>query len=338
MSRNKIDTRLDKFFSDFNPNEEADEIPSLDAGDTPVYAWETDSNGLITICDEGIHKVLGLSPDQAIGNPLISFQLAAREQSKFRTALQNEPFPLEIELSVLAANGKKHMVRYTIYHKLDEDGQIQGYRGYCELLAAAKKPKTASKQAHPKKVQTAPLGELSETSTKKNTRDLAPLEEDTSPLTPDDSAEPESSQKKSVKKRKTAFESDVIQQTRELSAWDAGMTKTLTLLQDSGEMDRGRTSLPINSKDLAGISLVKNHFDISSTVWTAQAQASFEDNKLVAIPSFNGKPAILATPLNLRDEKKGVIEIIDDKPDRVWTEEDRLFLQEISHQLGLALE
>ncbi|MDP3451063.1 MAG: GAF domain-containing protein, partial [Anaerolineaceae bacterium] len=76
----------------------------------------------------------------------------------------------------------------------------------------------------------------------------------------------------------------------------------------------------------------------SNTVWTAQAQASFEDNRLVAISALNGKPAILAVPLKLREEKKGVIEIIDDKPNRVWTDEDRLFLQEISHQLGLALE
>ncbi|MDP3721872.1 MAG: PAS domain-containing protein, partial [Anaerolineaceae bacterium] len=70
MSRNKITTRLDKFFSDFNPNEEPIDIPSIDAGENPIYAWETDPNGHITICDEGILKVLGLTPEQAIGNPL----------------------------------------------------------------------------------------------------------------------------------------------------------------------------------------------------------------------------------------------------------------------------
>ncbi len=338
MSRNKIDTRLDKFFSDFNPNEDTAEIPSVDAGENPIYAWETDQNGIFTACDEGIRKVLGLSPDQALGNPLISFQLSAKEQSKLRTALQNEPFPLEIELSTLDSKNKKQLIRYTVYHKLDEDGQIRGFRGYCELLVAAKKPKRGTKKAGKKTVQTAPLTEQNEPSPKKNTKDLSTSEGHTSPLIPEELADDGVIQKKSAKKRKTAFESDVIQQSRELSAVDPGMTKTLTLLQDTSEMDKSRSSLPINSKDLSGISLVKNQFDVSSTVWTAQAQASFEDNKLIAIPSLNGKPAILAAPLKLRDEKKGVIEIIDDKPNRTWTDEDRLFLQEISRQLGLALE
>ncbi|MHB8089339.1 MAG: PAS domain-containing protein, partial [Anaerolineaceae bacterium] len=98
MSRNKITTRLDKFFSDFNPNEESIDVPNVDAGENPIYAWETDPNGLLTVCDEGIIKVLGFKPEQAIGNPLISFQLLAKEQSKIRAAMQNDQFPRELEL------------------------------------------------------------------------------------------------------------------------------------------------------------------------------------------------------------------------------------------------
>jgi len=106
------------------------------------YAWETDPNGLLTVCDEGIIKVLGFKPEQAIGNPLISFQLLAKEQSKIRAAMQNDQFPIELELNALTADKTKQMIRYTIYHKLDEEGQIQGFRGYCELLEAEKKQAT----------------------------------------------------------------------------------------------------------------------------------------------------------------------------------------------------
>lgn len=337
MSRNKITTRLDKFFSDFNPNEESIDIPNVDAGENPIYAWETDPNGLLTVCDEGIIKVLGLKPEQAIGNPLISFQLPAKEQSKIRAAMQNDQFPIELELNALTADKTKQMIRYTIYHKLDEEGQIQGFRGYCELLEKEKKQKPSRKKTTKKKAQTSTLTEQNDEPQKKDTKDLPELIVQTSPLALDESTG-DLKKKKSSKKRKTAFDSEVIEQLREISATDPGMTKTLTLLQETGEIDKSRSSLPISSKDLAGLSLVKKHFDVSSTVWTAQAQASFEDNKLIAIPSLNGKPAILAAPLRLRDEKKGVIEIIDDQPNRVWTDEDRTFLQEISHQLGLALE
>jgi signal transduction histidine kinase/DNA-binding response OmpR family regulator len=337
MSRNKITTRLDNFFSDFNPNEEPIDIPSMDAGENPIYAWETDPNGLFTIFDDGIQKVLGLMPEQAIGNPLLAFQLTAKEQTKLREALQNEGLPIEIELFMLTADKTKQMVRYTIYHKLDEEGQIKGFRGYCELIGVPKKQKVKEKKSNKKNIQTSPLVEQIEQPPNKNTKDLTDLMPQTSPFSGEESVE-SSNDKKTPKKRKTAFDSEVIEQVKELSTIDPGMTKTLTLLQDTADMNPSRSSLPIHNKDLSGISLVNNHLENSTTVWTAQAQASFEENKLVAIPSINGKPAILAVPLKLRDEKKGVIEIIDDKPNRAWTDEDRLFLQEISHQLGLALE
>jgi signal transduction histidine kinase/DNA-binding response OmpR family regulator len=337
MSRNKITTRLDKFFSDFNPNEEPIDIPSIDAGENPIYAWETDPNSLITICDEGILKVLGLPPEQAIGNPLLSFQLTAKEQTKLREAMQHEHLPIEVELFALTTDNTKQMVRYTIYHKLDIEGKIQGFRGYCELVGAVKKQKVKVKKAHKKTLQTSSRIEESQQPENMNTKDLPELVGQTAPLSAEESVDG-SDNKKTPKKRKTAFDSEVIEQVKEISAIDPGMTKTLTLLQDTAEIDQARSSLPINNKELTGISLVNKHFENSNTVWTAQAQASFEDNRLVAISALNGKPAILAVPLKLREEKKGVIEIIDDKPNRVWTDEDRLFLQEISHQLGLALE
>ena len=333
MSRNKITTRLDKFFADFNPNED-ESIPTVDAGVNPIYGWETDTNGLFILCDEGIQNVLGFSSEQVIGNPLLSFQLPAKEQSKLRKALQSDKFPIEIELQVLNNKSVKRLVRYTVYHKLDDNGQIQGFRGYCELLEPTRKTRTARKGSAKSSTETSSIEEKSLASEKQDSRDLTLLEKQTSPLSDLEDTSKDLKKRKSTKKRKTAFEKDA----QELIEADRGMTKTLSLLRDTAELEKGRDFLPINTRDLSGISLIKNHFEISSSVWTAQAQASFEDNKLVSIPSLNGRPAILAAPLKLRDEKKGVIEIIDDKTNRVWTDEDRIFLQEISHQLGLALE
>jgi signal transduction histidine kinase/CheY-like chemotaxis protein len=343
MSRNKITKRLDEFFADFNPNEESVDIPSMDASENPIFSWETDPNGLFTICDESILQVLGVNPDQALGNPIESFQLPAKEQIKIRSVLQDDQFPIEIELNAKTADKKKHMVRYTIYHKLDEDGQKIGFRGYCELIKTAKSPikrKTRKpKQTPISSLQTSPLDEQNGISSPIDTSDLSNIQLDTSPLPPQDKFSiGDGVKKKSTKKRKTGFNEDVIKQMKEIDQAEPGESKTLTLLRETTETDDLSTSMPVNTKALSGISLIKNQCEISSTVWTAQAQASFEDNKLIAIPTINNAPAILAVPLKLRNEKKGVIEIIDDKKKRVWTDEDRIFLQEVSNQLGLALE
>lgn len=94
----------------------------------------------------------------------------------------------------------------------------------------------------------------------------------------------------------------------------------------------------IKIKDLSGVALEGTDFKPSENVWTQQALVSFAENVVVSSPASEENPAILASPLRLRNQKTGVIEIVDSNPTRKWTEEDRLLTQEISTQLGQALE
>jgi signal transduction histidine kinase/CheY-like chemotaxis protein len=94
----------------------------------------------------------------------------------------------------------------------------------------------------------------------------------------------------------------------------------------------------IRVKDLSGVALEGSDFKASQNVWTQQAMVSFAENVVVSSPASEETPAIMASPLNLRNQKTGVIEIVDSSPKRKWSEEDRLLVQEVSKQLGQALE
>jgi len=95
---------------------------------------------------------------------------------------------------------------------------------------------------------------------------------------------------------------------------------------------------PLHSDVISGVALEGDNFKPSQNVWTQQALVSYQENVVVSSPASQENPAIMASPLRLRDQKSGVIELVDTKSDRKWTEDDRLLMQEISTQLGLALE
>lgn len=50
------------------------------------------------------------------------------------------------------------------------------------------------------------------------------------------------------------------------------------------------------------------------------------------------EPAAIAVPFTLRADQFGLLEIVDDTPDRVWTEDERRLVEQVTDQLTLALE
>lgn len=96
--------------------------------------------------------------------------------------------------------------------------------------------------------------------------------------------------------------------------------------------------IPIKTPPISGVSLIGESYQAANNVWTQQALASFSEDQVVSYESTEDSPAVISSPLYLRNEKAGLIEIIDSTSNRKWSEEDRLLLKEISTQLGLALE
>jgi K+-sensing histidine kinase KdpD/DNA-binding response OmpR family regulator len=120
----------------------------------------------------------------------------------------------------------------------------------------------------------------------------------------------------------------------------AKLSKTAPLgpLPNYPETGRGETAPLIPAAEINGVTLENDTFKPSENVWTQQALVSFQENVVVSSPANEESPAILVSPLKIRNKSTGVIELISSDSARKWTEEDRLLMQEISNQLGLALE
>lgn len=76
---------------------------------------------------------------------------------------------------------------------------------------------------------------------------------------------------------------------------------------------------------------------LSSKVWTKAGQQSLDQLQPVIHSGSPDQPAAMGIPLRLSDSPS-IIEIVDDRPGRRWTEDERLLVQEITNQLGLAIE
>ncbi len=336
MSKDRINKRLEKIFADLQAGSEND-LASYLAGDTHSYYWEADQNGLYTVCDENIRNGLGLAPQDLIGNPLLSFRVPEEDQKKLRESIEPGHYPLEVTTHLIDSKNQPRGVRLSVFKKFDTAGNTTGLRGYAEILEPAEKKEIPVKKTAPKKTP-------GSSSKKKGsgtleleaqTKELIAADQGTAPLADVELKIPEPPDKpRRQRKRATGFSmAGKAEGTAKLA-----ITDSLTIpMSETESVSQNRASA--NRFDqLAGMALINERFENAATVWTAQAQEGFDEDQQVSIPSLDSKPAILAQPIHLRNEKNGLIEIIDDRPGRVWTAEEKRLIQEVAHHLGLALE
>ena len=87
-----------------------------------------------------------------------------------------------------------------------------------------------------------------------------------------------------------------------------------------------------------GIAMKEGEISPANRILTKAGRQSISQKKTTIQESIGTTPTAIATPLQIRQQTSGVIEIIDDRSDRVWKEDERLIVQEVAQQLGLALE
>ena len=74
------------------------------------------------------------------------------------------------------------------------------------------------------------------------------------------------------------------------------------------------------------------------TPWTEAGRTSLDKNTFVAQNGEEDDMAAIAVPLIFGDANRGVLEIVDESEFRKWTEDEKIFVQEIANQLTLAME
>jgi signal transduction histidine kinase/CheY-like chemotaxis protein len=74
------------------------------------------------------------------------------------------------------------------------------------------------------------------------------------------------------------------------------------------------------------------------TPWTEAGRKSLDANTFIAQNGEEDEMAAIAIPLVFGDANRGVLEIVDESEFRKWTEDEKIFVQEIANQLTLAME
>lgn len=74
------------------------------------------------------------------------------------------------------------------------------------------------------------------------------------------------------------------------------------------------------------------------TPWTEAGRKSLEKNSFIANNADETDMAAIAVPLVFGDTNRGILEIVDESEFRRWTEDEKIFVQEIANQLTLAME
>jgi signal transduction histidine kinase/CheY-like chemotaxis protein/uncharacterized protein YigA (DUF484 family) len=304
----------------------------------PSFTWECDTNGLYTGCSAEIGDLLGYSPDQIIGNPLLSLGLDPADQAKLRASLQSEVFPCDVELKL---HTKKHMVvatRWNLFQQKDKDGSLTGYRGIVLFLEEPHKEEKKAAETSPQAeetpnedtfqntdddlestrgVQTGKLPDIDEIEQRN-------LNEITTPVVR--TSKKREVKPKLVKKPQISTSKLKTIQTAPLppifSSIPASQSKEITTISES----------------IGGIELADDQFKPSNSPWTSQSELSLLNNVTISQAGDSENPAVLITPLRMRDQQSAIIEILDASTERKWTQDDRLLIQEIANQLSLALE
>jgi GAF domain-containing protein/CheY-like chemotaxis protein len=339
MPKPDFNHKINKLFSGIQ--EDNSLLPSLETSiNVSSFSWDCDANGQYTNCSDEITTLLGFSPSEIIGNPLLSLGLSIAEQSKLRESLQSEVFPCDVELTLTSRNKKIALTRWNLFKKIDESGNLLGYHGVVQFLEELHVPKKMqSKEIDTVSIQEPEISnesslELSESQEFEGVQTGILPEFDESSNNEKEVTTPiirNAAKKREIKPKttkKTQFGTSQLKtiQTAPLPPIFSSIPKTPI------------ADIPSLAENFTGIEFTEDQFKPSKSPWTKQSELSIINNETISQSSDGENPAVITTPLRVRDQQSAIIELLDNSPKRNWTQDDRLLIQEVSNQLGLALE
>ncbi len=97
-------------------------------------------------------------------------------------------------------------------------------------------------------------------------------------------------------------------------------------------------NIPISHPDIpTGIVIEDGKIKPGEKPLTPAGQVSLQENRVVVQPSGQEGPATIALPFQYGQDGKGLLEIVADD-NRLWSEDEKLLVQEVANQLALAIE
>ncbi len=109
------------------------------------------------------------------------------------------------------------------------------------------------------------------------------------------------------------------------------------------------TSLPVSSSSIDtvtvsslsipdGIAIEEDNIYSVSSPYSSVGKLSLTLRQSLAQEASEESPAALAVPVELQEQVLGLLEFIDENPNRRWSQEEQLLVEEVAGQLSLALE
>ncbi len=127
----RLRNRLEGLFADLESGAPAGEKHSGAQTSLQGWQWRADARGLFTECSPACETLLGYPLDSWTGKPL-GFAALPQDALRVQSALEEGSFPLEIRVTLRAANGETRPALMHITRHPDE-----GYRGYTQLLSSS---------------------------------------------------------------------------------------------------------------------------------------------------------------------------------------------------------
>jgi signal transduction histidine kinase/DNA-binding response OmpR family regulator len=274
------------------------ESVSAEEARLPGWTWECDGDGNYKQCSPEVSKFLGIEADEFCGKRLAQFRLTSASTKALKLALGKAQFPLEIGVVFVCEDGKPLPVTLHILQPSSGNGQ-GGWRGFSIVTQEAEAP-TIPGQASVK--VDVPEGQEREETPGATAEAAAPADavEDT----------PETQVEGQVE-----FESPEDGPATELHP-------------------EGKTSPSVSkSRQEAGASTLDTPSESSAiSRWGEGLVGSGSEQN-------NGDGAALRVALPLPEEGPSLLfEFLGESPERHWSKDERLLVEQVADQVSLALE
>ena len=98
------------------------------------------------------------------------------------------------------------------------------------------------------------------------------------------------------------------------------------------------TTTFLSFSEIQGIAAEENQFINVSSPFTKLGIQSLQTRQSLSMGASSEETAAMAVPIELQQQALGLLEIIDDNPQRQWSQDEQQLVEEVANQLSLALE
>lgn len=349
----KLHNRLENLFDEIEENAGTRGLAAEAV--THGWTWEADASGVYTLCSPEVKKHLGLAPKALLGEKVTQFGLTRSAQQRVRKAFKDGKFPVQLTLAMQGKGKHNPEITLHIFSTTAPDGSLLGYHGFAEVHKEGELSLPAPVQVEGKPIAAPPPatpGQPKKTAKKKAAK---PASRKSAILKPAAAEKPEKPAKAAPApgpqleapipdSAPLPVEPPAVPETVEpVVEMEAPAPEAPPAVESIAEPTPAPEPEAPVSEELPSPAVDTPTPPVETVEETPASapmpQAADSSAMLRAVrpaprPDVQHRP----TPMALQTDPDGLLSLVDDDPNRVWTEEELLLVRQVSDQLTLAME